>query len=132
MTTEKVRSEEDKLTQAPIKVMLGGKEYDIKPLVIRDARAWRGKVAQVLQQIPKYLNVTTDNPEGFAEAMNSILVNMPDSIVDLFFGYAKDLKREEIESIASEQELANAFQEVMKYGFPLLNSLPKLLTRTQQ
>ncbi len=37
------RSEDEKLTQAPITVILGRKEYGIAPLVISASREWRKK-----------------------------------------------------------------------------------------
>ena len=78
---------------------------------------------------PKYLNMKTDDPEAFTEALNSMLGEMPDVVTDLFFSYARDLPREEIESTANDTELAEAFQEVMKYAFPLSQSLTKVLNR---
>ena len=42
------RTEEEKLCKAAIVVVLGGKEYQIEPLVIRDSRVWRGQVAKAL------------------------------------------------------------------------------------
>ena len=121
------RSEEDKLTQSPILVTLGGKEYAIRPLVIRESREWRRKLVGIFKMLPKYLNMTTDNPEGFSEALNEMLIEMPDMVTDLFFSYAKDLDRDEIESTTIEQDLSVAFQEVIKYAFPLSQSLMKIL-----
>ncbi len=123
------RSEEDKLLQSPIIVVLGGKEYQIKPLVIRDSREWRKQVAKALGQLPKYISVTTDDADAFSRAMEAMLVEMPDVVADLFFGYAQDLKRDEIEAVATDGELAVAFQEVIKVGFPLVGSLAGILTK---
>ncbi len=121
------RTEEDKLVQAPIRVTLGGKEFPIRPLVIKESREWRKKLIKAFGMLPKYLNMKTDNPEAFTEALDAMLGEMPDVVTDLFFSYAKDLPREEIESIANDTELAEAFQEVMKYAFPLSQSLTKVL-----
>ena len=124
-TTE--RTEEDKLTQSPILVILGGKEYPIRPLVIKESREWRRKLVVIFKKLPQYLKMTTDNPEGFSEALNEMLIEMPDMVTDLFFSYAKDLDREEIESSATEEDLSKAFQEVIKYAFPLSQSLTRIL-----
>jgi len=121
------RTDEDKLVQAPIRVTLGGTEYPIRPLVIKESREWRKKLIKAFGALPKYLNMTTDNPEGFTEALDVMLGEMPDVVTDLFFSYARDLPREEIESTANDFELSKAFQEVMKYAFPLSQSLTKVL-----
>lgn len=118
-----VRTEEDKLLKAPLVVILGGKEYQIELLVIKDAREWRKKAAKVLSYIPKYANVSTDDAEGFAGAMSAMLVEMPDEMTNLFFEYAKNLDRDEIEATATEAELAKAIEAVMEVAFPLLRSM---------
>ena len=124
------RTEEDKLTQSPIMVILGGKEFPIRPLVIKESREWRKKLIKAFGMLPKYLNMTADNPEGFTEALDAMLNEMPDVVTDLFFSYARDLDRDEIESTATDTELAEAFQEVMKFAFPLSQSLTRVLNRT--
>lgn len=124
----KARTEEDKICRAAITVTLGNKEHQIYPLVIRDSRVWRKKVAEALAQLPKYTSVTTDDPDAFGNAMRAMLVDMPDTVADLFFGYAKNLNREEIEAVATDAELARAFQEVASIAFPLVESLSGVLT----
>ncbi len=117
------RTEEDKVLQSPIEVKLGGRTYKIKPLVIRDAREWRKKAADLFGCIPQRMAVTTDQPQEFEAIMQALLVSTPDAVADLFFGYAKDLPREEIEARATEAELGAAMAEVFKIAFPLLRSL---------
>jgi hypothetical protein len=124
------RSDEDKLCKAPIKVVLGGKEFDIAPLVIRDSRVWRGKVTAALGQLPRYTQVTTDDGDAFESALKKLLVEMPDMVVDLFFEYARGLDREKIEAMATDAEMAKAFEEVVAVAFPLTGSLLGVLART--
>ena len=126
------RTEEEKVCKAPIVVVLGGKEYQIEPLVIRDSRVWRGEVAKALGQLPKYAKVTSDDPEGFEQAMKVMLVENPEQVLDLFFSYAKSLDRDEIEDVASDAEIATAFEEVAAVAFPLAGSLIKLLGGSQK
>jgi len=52
-----------------------------------------------------------------------MLVEMPDKVIDLFFAYAKDLNREEIEAVATDSEMARAFEKVVEMAFPLARSL---------
>ncbi len=119
------RTEEDKILQSGIKVILGGQEYEIRPLVIRESREWRKKVVEALAGLPSYVNVTTEDAEGFGKALGAMLVDMPNQVIDLFFDYAKELneEREEIEDKATDAEMAKAFEEVIKVAFPLASSL---------
>ena len=98
-----VRTEEDKIVRAPIKVILGGEEYEVAPLVIRDSRKWRQKAIGLIAPLPKTVKgVTMDDPDDFEKALTQMLVTLPDQVLDLFFEYAKDLKREEIEGKATD------------------------------
>jgi len=123
------RTEEQKIVQAPLLVILGGKEYQVKPLVIKDSRVWRQNVVKVLSSIPQFMGVTSDKPAEFGVALSAFMVTKPDEVVDLFFGYAKDLNREEIEAAATDAELAKAFDQVVEIAFPLSQSLIGTLTR---
>lgn len=127
------RSEEQKVTQAPVVVILGGKEYKITPLVIRDSRVWRSEVSKALGMLPQYAKVTTeDPPEMFGKAIDAMLVVMPDLTVDLFFSYAKELDRDEIEGIATDSEIAKAFEQLVEIAFPLAQSLTGTMTIISQ
>lgn len=117
------RTEADKLARGAITVILAGKEWEIAPLVIRDAREWRKKAVRTLSGVTQYASISTDDPQGFANAIDAMLVAMPDQMTDLFFDYAKKLDREAIESTATEAELAKAIEEVMEVAFPLLRSM---------
>ena len=61
-----------------------------------------------------------------------MLVEVPELVVDLFFGYAKSLNREEIEGIATDAEIAKAFEEVAAVTFPLAGSLTRVLGGRQE
>lgn len=122
------RTEEQKLAQAPIEVILGGKKYGIKPLVIRDSRKWRSDVAEALGVLPKFAKLTVDDPESLKDGLNAMLAENPDTVIDLFFMYAKDLDKDEIEGIATESEIAVAFGQIVEVAFPLATSLVEMMT----
>ena len=128
------RTEEEIVSQAPIVVILGKKEYNIAPLVIRESREWRKKVIGLLAPLPALVNTTsdTDNPEVFEGVLTQMMVTMPDQVMDLFFSYAKDLNQDEIEGVATDEEMAKAFEEVVKVAFPLVESLPKVMSHLSQ
>ena len=123
------RTEEQKVTRAPIVVILGGKEHEIAPLVIRDARIWRAKVIKLIAPVPQLVSTKIDTPDDFSKHLTEMLVAIPDQVIDVFFEYAKDLNREEIEGIATDDEMAAAFLEVVKVAFPLAESAPKVIAR---
>ena len=126
------RTEDEIVTQASIEVILGGKTFKIAPLVIRDSREWRKKVVALIMPLPALVKVTMDDEEDFGKVLNQILVTNPDQVIDLFFEYARDLDREEIEGIATDAEMAAAFQEVIKIAFPLAQSPMKVMERLSQ
>jgi len=124
-----MRTEEEKVFQAPIVVVFGSEEYNIKPLVIRDSREWRAKVIKLIAPIPQLVSTKIDTPDEFGQVLTEMLVTMPDQVIELFFDYAKDLNKEEIESVATDAEMTTAFGEVIKVAFPLAESAPKVITR---
>lgn len=123
------RTEEQKLFHDPIKVMFGGKEYEVKPLPIGKSRIWRHKVWDILVELPKVSRVQSNEGDKFENALNRMLVSMPDEMIDLIFEYAEDLPREEIEAIATDAEMVVAWGQISELGFPLLGGLVKTMGR---
>jgi len=121
------RTEEQKILQEPITVSLGGKDYRVRPLVIKESRAWRVKLVAALKSLPTQINTTSD-PTALSDNIQAMFLTMPDMAADLFFAYAKDLNREEIEAAALDSELAAAFEQVVELAFPL--ALTRSLTKT--
>lgn len=117
------RFEEQIVAQEPLKLIFGGKSYEVKLLVIKDSREWRRKIANMLGHLPFYVNATTDAPEQFQEALNGIMVDMPDRVVELVFDYARDLPRDEVEAVATDAEMARAFESILEVAFPLAQSI---------
>lgn len=126
------RTEEQILAQAPITVWLGGEKYDVKLLVIRDSRAWRGKVVGLLSSLSKYANVDTSKPEEFHSAMDALIVGMGEQVLDLFFEYAKDLDRKKIEAVATDQEVSVAFKQVVAIAFPFVGNVAGIAEKLSQ
>ena len=118
-----MRDEEQIVTQTPLSVKFGGKEYQIRPLVIKESREWRRKIAEMLGRLPYYVGATTDKPEDFQQALNGMLIDMPDKVVDLVFEYGKDLPRDEIEAVTTDAEMAKAFESILEVAFPLARSI---------
>ena len=125
------RTEEQKLFQEGVTIVLGCKEYEVKPLKIRESRVWRGKFAELTGQLARHAKVTTDNPDAFEGAVKALLVTMPDQVADLFFEYASNLDRKAIEEEATDAEVAQAFQKVVTLAFPLAGALPEAMMQVK-
>jgi len=116
------RTEEQIVTQASILVSFGGKEYELKPLVIRESREWRRQFAAILGELPLFVSVA-DTTEHFQQVINGMFMDVPDKVIDLIFAYAKDLPRDEIEAVATDVEMSVAFERILEVAFPLSRSM---------
>ena len=112
----------------PIKVILGGKEYEIQPLVIAESRKWRAQLVEALKRLPQVIGKATESPEELQGALSNLFVAIPDSVIDLFFAYAKGLNKERIEEVATDAEMAKAFDQVVQLEMPLVTAPIKFLT----
>jgi len=111
-----MRTEEEKVLQSPVKVILGGKEYEIKPLPIKYALPWcKSVIKATITGLMANANVTSESPERFDAAMNDLLIERPEKLVDLFFEYARDLNKDEIMETASLGEIMDAFEAVKEF-----------------
>ncbi len=120
------RTEEQILARAPLKVVLGGEETEVRMLVMTESRQWRAEAAQLLASLPKLDNVDTEDAEQFGGAIDLLMNVMPDTICDLFFKYAKDLDRGKIEEVATDLEVVAAFKVVSAAAFPFVKSATEL------
>jgi len=125
------RSEDDKIMQAPIMISFGGKQYELKPLVIKESREWRKQFADVLKALPLFVNAI-DTTAHFEQVINGMFLDVPDKVIDLIFAYAKDWPRDEIEAVATDDDMAKAFEAIIEVAFPLARSMvaaPTMLSR---
>jgi len=130
------RTEEQKLLQEGTVVILGGEEVKIRPLVSRYSGEWRKKSIPLITSLLAYehLKDTAGNTEEVREFLNEFFTTKTDQIIDSFFEYARELKREEIDLIATDGEIITAFMEVFNvFVAPLSVSpvpKPKKITRS--
>ena len=111
-----MRTEEQKLMQELVMVVLGGKEYEIKPLVLSKAAPWRRKF--IALYISSLMSVaSSDDPKNLSSAMEDIVLHKPDEIADLFYEYT-GFNREEIENSATSKEFQIACEEVIALEAP--------------
>jgi hypothetical protein len=120
------RTEDQKIGQEPIQVTFNGAKYEIKLLTIKEASKWRKQAVAILAGLPRNARVSAEDPQAFQNAVQALISDSPDATLDLFFSYAKDLPREEIENTANDAEMATAFEQVLQVGFLALSNIAKL------
>lgn len=116
-----MRTEEDKVLQTPIKATFGATEYELPILPIKKSRVWRAEFFDAVGKIPDF-NID-GNVQSFKDIAGAVFVAIPDTVIDLVFAYAPDLPREEIEDVATDQQMADAFKAITEVAFPLATSL---------
>ncbi len=113
--------------QQPVKISLGGVDYEIKPLALRESRAWRqqlnGPLAEVTAALKGAGAIQITNGADIAallETLSNRLVLAPDLIFELLLAYAPGLKAdiEAIEATATDAEVMAAFTEVLRLAYP--------------
>lgn|SRR5574341_1357093 len=136
---EAPRSEDDILVQAPVRVALGGRRWEIQPLTILEQRKWRESFFRLFEEtakefLPKQKPQgwlarfrSRDESEEFLSALRMGFLRFPEKVADAFFSYAVALPREEIEAKATETELVIAFLKVWEVAFPFLPMLREAL-----
>ena len=127
---ERTRTENDKLLQSGIKVILGGKEYDIKPLTIKYSSDWRKRSIPLIQYFIHLSILNTDSPETMEAAIGKLFTEEIDKIIDSFFEYARELDRAAISEIATDGEIMTAFMEVFDAFVAPFGAIPKEMAKT--
>ena len=122
------RTEEEIISKAPVQVIIGGEPLDMAPLVIAESRKWRQQFSKLLGELPALSTIDTENPENFKKGMNTLMVAMPDKVLNLVCQYMK-LKPEEIENKATDQEISEAFEVAVELAFPLVTSLGRAVEK---
>lgn len=97
---------------------LGGKQYPIKPLTVGQGTRWRAKVVPMLLEITGTMDASLSDPSALKDA----ILNAPEKLAEVVFSYSPELPREEIMEASTEQEMSEAFNQVMICAFrPLLS-----------
>jgi len=61
------RTEDQIVAQEPLKVILGGREWEVPILVIKDSREWRKKIISLIAQLPKIINTTKTSQKSLRQ-----------------------------------------------------------------
>lgn len=117
------RTEEDKLTQSPLKAKFGKTEYIIKLLPVLKSRDWRAKVEQQLGPMVANIQPMTVAGRFVIGGLSTAIATFPEKMCDLLFAYAPDLPKEILE-VATEEQITLAFSQLWEIAFA--NFLPQL------
>lgn len=115
------RTDDDKMTGAPVMVTLGGKEYPVYPKKYKEKREWRQKAKAVFDTLDvlNRIDFEKDQVQGALFAKN-LMLDFIDECVDLLFEWEPTLPKEEILENATEEELIDAIWAVKGLVVPLV------------
>ena len=120
------RTEQQKVTMAPVKVLLGEKEYDVRPLRITPAQEWRETFMKQVADISGVLKQDANTSPVFIQGLAFVFLQFPQKMVELIFSYAPYLPREEVlhrETGATEEQISLAFGQIVQLAFPFTGEL---------
>ena len=114
------RTEEEIVSVATVRVMLGGSAYELKPKVINEAARWREKMLNRVAPLFAALDVKPDDPESFSIALQALLINFPDLICELICDWSEGIEKnlEKIKEEATDQEMVTVFTAVLSLAYP--------------
>ena len=124
-----MRTEEQKIAREPVTASFGGKEYKIRVLTLGESREWKQNVAKLMDNSVSQIQTNDSDSEKFSKTLLSFMLDSPNTMIDLFFSYAKDLNREEIEQVATEEEISIAWDKVREVAFPLAQTLVQTINK---
>lgn len=110
-----------------VTVELGGQEYEIQALPIRQSQAWRGRLEGPFSELSAALegagSIELSSGADIARLVRTLsgtLIGSMDMLLDLLFDYSPKLAadRERIETEAYDDEALQAFAEVLKLAYP--------------
>lgn len=118
------RTEEEKLTQSPLRVTFGEIEYTIKLLPVLKSRDWRAKVEQELGPMVANIQPMAVGNRLVIAGLSAAISLFPEKMCDLLFAYAIDLPKDKILNEATEEQIDVAFSRLWEIAFA--NFLPQL------
>lgn len=112
-----------------ISITFGDRNYTVPQAPIGRAKAWRKQLKKPLNEILALISGDLLNTElnsaadvvGLAEKMIPVLMDAPETVLELLLGYAPTLKADKayIEEHGYDEQVVDAFLQVLKVAFPL-------------
>ena len=124
-----IRTENDKVAKVGIIVTFGGAEYEVKPLSIMYSSEWRKKAMPLIIYFINLSKMGTDDPAVMEGAISELFTTKIDEIIESFFEYARELDREAISKVATDDEIFNAFMAIFEAYVAPFGQIPGTLTK---
>jgi len=115
------RSEEEKVLRAPLLLRLGGTIYEVPVLPCGKSRAWRKQLVEAfsgLELAGLQVNGVSEFLAALPRLVQQVMMGLPEAVGDLVFAYCPALPREEIEAEATDEEMAQAFLDILGAALP--------------
>lgn len=125
------RTESDIIAHTPIKLQLGKKDHDAVPLPLRKGKAWRGKVADVLNEMATGALTSGLTPDTFMKGLMVAFFSFPDKVLELLIAYSPELlepQRDWLMDNATDEEVVVAFSRVLVVAYPYFSLLGTMKT----
>ena len=115
------RTDEAKLLQVPISIVLAGKDYEVPVPSYAVNRQWRLAFCEHSKKMAAVSKIDGEDPDSIVKHADAVIMDQIDGVIDLLFLASPELQeiREEIEDTATEEELLDAAQAVMEVLSPL-------------
>lgn len=138
------RTEEQIVSQEPIKAKLCGKEVLIPLLKIGKSRLWKQawwqalygasgwtEAVQRIDQLQKANASDAELQDALGKGFLTILVEQPEKVIDLVASYVVEsgagITKQDIEEDATEAEIAVLWKQINDVAFPLVTSLADVM-----
>jgi len=142
------RSEEQKISQEPISAKVGGKDYSIPLLKIKQSREWKKKWWDAINGSDGYRDSmlkidtirkgsasTEEVVDALSKGFHMLLIDQSNAVIDLVADYVEQAKcgltRDIIEEEGTEADIAILWEQINEVAFPLVTSLATAMTRNR-
>jgi hypothetical protein len=113
----KERTEAEMISRSPLKVQLGGKDYDLPILNRVGARKWRELLMEKAREVLGALNTQISDIESLVGGLSTAMMLFPDKTADLIQAWSPELAKEALDA-ATDEELSIALQQIIDVAFP--------------
>lgn len=126
----------EKLLPKTVEIILGGVPYTIKEKSILRMTEWRKVTTKLGKKLSSVYFDCADKEktqiEFYTEVIEILLADGLDDLLEGFWLYCTELKREEIEENISDEEMIDAIIEVFKLTIPFFMNLWKKMDQLNQ
>lgn len=128
MTNAQPRPEAEQVTRAGFPVSMGARSFILRPLSIKQSKAWKAQFAEVIDGLGSTMNLEVTDLAAVMSEVSTLMSGSDDLILDLLGEYSSEIAaaREEIESTATSGDAWDALMEVLRVEFPFLRGMTGL------